>query len=99
MIGRTIGKYRIVGQLGRGGVVGQAYTAGQFGYGGFITRMDLEGKDSHLFATGLRNPLNFAFNGDGEIFTYDSDHEPERGVPWYTPTRVLWVPSAANFGQ
>ena len=61
--------------------------------------MDLNGQDFHLFATGLRNPLHFDFNGDGEIFLYDSDHEPERGVPWYTPTRVLWVPSAANFGH
>lgn len=71
----------------------------RFGLGGWIARMNLEGQDVHLFATGLRNALHFAFNGDGEIFLYDSDHEPERGVPWYTPTRVMWVPTAANFGH
>lgn len=77
----------------------EAHDAGRYGYGGWIGRMDFNAKDFHLFATGLRNPLHFAFNGDGEIFTYDSDHEPEVGVPWYTPTRVMWVPSAANFGH
>ena len=76
-----------------------AAKAGRYGFGGWIGKMDLNGKDFSLFATGLRNPLHFAFNGDGEIFTYDSDHEPEVGVPWYTPTRVMWVPSAANFGH
>ena len=76
-----------------------ARAANRFGFGGWIGRMDLNGQDFALFATGLRNPLHFAFNGDGEIFLYDSDHEPERGVPWYTPTRVMWVPSAANFGH
>jgi hypothetical protein len=76
-----------------------ARAAGRFGYGGWLGRMDLNGQDFHLFATGFRNALHFDFNGDGEIFTYDSDHEPERGVPWYTPTRVLWAPSAANFGH
>jgi hypothetical protein len=77
----------------------EAHNAGRYGYGGWIGRMDFNAKDFSLFATGLRNPLHFAFNGDGEIFTYDSDHEPEVGVPWYTPTRVMWVPSAANFGH
>jgi hypothetical protein len=76
-----------------------AAKAGRYGYGGWIGKMDFNAKDFSLFATGLRNPLHFAFNGDGEIFTYDSDHEPEVGVPWYTPTRVMWVPSAANFGH
>jgi hypothetical protein len=76
-----------------------AHDAGRYGYGGWIGRMDLNAKDFNLFAAGLRNPLHFAFNGDGEIFTYDSDHEPEVGVPWYTPTRVMWVQSAANFGH
>ncbi len=87
------------GGAGRGGPVGQAYAAGQFGYGGFITRMNLDGSDPHHVVTGLRNPIHFAFNGDGEMFIYDSDHEPERGVPWYTPTRVLWAPVGANFGH
>ena len=76
-----------------------AHDAGRYGYGGWIGRMDLNAHDFNLFAAGLRNPLHFAFNGDGEIFTYDSDHEPEVGVPWYTPTRVMWVQSAANFGH
>jgi glucose/arabinose dehydrogenase len=76
-----------------------AAKAGRYGLGGWIAKMDFNGRNASIFATGLRNPLHFAFNGDGEIFTYDSDHEPEVGVPWYTPTRLMWIPSAANFGH
>ena len=58
--------------------------------GGFIARTTFEGKDYHLFAGGMRNALHFDWNADGEIFSFDSDMEPEFGVPWYRPgPRVL----------
>ena len=66
--------------------------------GGFIARTSFEGKDYHLFAGGMRNALHFDWNADGEIFSFDSDMEPEFGVPWYRPVRVFWLPSGADLG-
>ncbi|MCA1964260.1 MAG: hypothetical protein LDL31_09980, partial [Prosthecobacter sp.] len=51
-----------------------------------------------LIAGGLRNPLDIAFNREGELFTYDADMERDVGAPWYMPTRVLHVVSGADFG-
>jgi glucose/arabinose dehydrogenase len=66
--------------------------------GGHIVRTDFEGKNPHLVSGGMRNALHFDWNADGEIFTFDSDMEPEFGVPWYRPVRVSWLPSAADLG-
>ena len=46
----------------------------------------------------MRNALHFDWNADGEIFSFDSDMEPEFGVPWYRPVRVFWLPSGADLG-
>ena len=51
-----------------------------------------------IVAGGFRNPYDFAFNGDGELFTYDADMEWDIGAPWYRPTRVNHVPAGAEFG-
>ena len=66
--------------------------------GGTITRTDFEGRDIHLFGGGMRNALHFDWNADGEIFSFDSDMEPEFGVPWYRPVRVFWMPSGGDLG-
>jgi hypothetical protein len=66
--------------------------------GGTIARTTFEGQDLHLFSGGMRNALHFDWNADGEIFSFDSDMEPEFGVPWYRPVRVFWMPSAADLG-
>jgi hypothetical protein len=66
--------------------------------GGTLARTTFEGKDFHLFAGGMRNALHFDWNADGEVFSFDSDMEPEFGVPWYRPVRVFWMPSAADLG-
>ena len=66
--------------------------------GGFIARSTFGGQDLHLFAGGMRNALHFDWNADGEIFSFDSDMEPEFGVPWYRPVRVFWMPSGADLG-
>lgn len=65
---------------------------------GFVGRTDLEGRDFHLVAAGLRNALHIGFNADGEMFTFDSDMELELGVPWYRPNRVCHLPSGADLG-
>jgi putative heme-binding domain-containing protein len=56
--------------------------------GGTVVRTDLDGSFVELFACGLRNCYDLAFNRQGELFTYDSDMEWDIGLPWYRPTRV-----------
>jgi len=47
---------------------------------------------------GNRNAYDLAYNLDGEAFSFDSDMEPEIGVPWYREVRsVHWIPGG-NYG-
>ena len=56
--------------------------------GGWIARMDKDGKNWVRVTTGFRNPYDCAIAPDGDIFTYDSDMEWDMGAPWYRPTRI-----------
>ncbi|WP_338871478.1 heme-binding protein [Spirosoma sp. SC4-14] len=66
--------------------------------GGWIAKVDPEGKRWELMGAGFRNEFDIAFNEAGDIFTYDSDMEWDFGLPWYRPTRICHVPSGAEFG-
>lgn len=66
--------------------------------GGFIARCNPDGSDLELVASGFRNAYDFAFNQNGEMFTYDADMEWDLGLPWYRPTRVCHVTSGSEFG-
>lgn len=66
--------------------------------GGYICRIDPEGRNWELIATGFRNQFDGAFNADGELFTYDADMEWDFNLPWYRPTRICHVISGAEFG-
>jgi putative heme-binding domain-containing protein len=66
--------------------------------GGYIARTDPEGKTVEMFTAGFRNAFDFAFDGNGEIFTYDADMEWDIGLPWYRPTRVCHATSGGEFG-
>jgi putative heme-binding domain-containing protein len=66
--------------------------------GGWIARMDLDGNNLEIVSVGYRNMYDIAMNGDGELFTYDSDMEWDIGTPWYRPTRVCHVTSGSDFG-
>jgi putative heme-binding domain-containing protein len=66
--------------------------------GGVIFRMDLDGENVELFASGIRNAYDLAFNEQGELFTYDSDMESDLGMAWYRPTRVMHVLPGSEFG-
>ncbi len=66
--------------------------------GGWICRIAPDGSEWTMIASGLRNSVDLAINREGELFTYDSDLEFDIGSPWYRPTRVLHVTSAAEFG-
>lgn len=65
---------------------------------GHVLAFDPQTSRIELVAGGLRNPLDIAFNREGELFTFDADMERDVGAPWYMPTRVLHVVSGADFG-
>ncbi len=66
--------------------------------GGWIARFEPGGKNWELISAGYRNPFDFAFNPDGELFAYDADMEWDIGMPWYRPTRINHVTSGSEYG-
>ena len=66
--------------------------------GGYIGRMDPEGKEIEIVTIGFRNQYDIAFNQNGELFTYDSDMEWDQGSPWYVPTRIVHAISGGDYG-
>lgn len=66
--------------------------------GGWIAKTDTTGQLFEVVGSGFRNAYDIAFNGDGELFTFDSDMEWDLGLPWYRPVRVNHVTSGAEFG-
>jgi putative heme-binding domain-containing protein len=68
---------------------GNGFGAGKLPPGGFVARMDLDGKNPELFSAGLRNTYDIAFNPDGELLGFDSDMEWDWGTPWYRPIRAF----------
>ncbi len=66
--------------------------------GGTIIRTDTNASFIEMVAGGFRNPYDFTFNGDGELFTYDADMEWDMGAPWYRPTRVVHVTPGGEYG-
>jgi putative heme-binding domain-containing protein len=66
--------------------------------GGYVAQTDFDGKTWEIFSAGYRNPYDFAFNADGEMFVYDADMEWDLGMPWYRPTRVNHATSGSELG-
>ena len=66
--------------------------------GGWLAKVDPDGKKWELVGAGFRNTFDFAFNDAGDIFGYDSDMEWDFGLPWYKPTRICHITSGAEFG-
>jgi putative heme-binding domain-containing protein len=66
--------------------------------GGYVAKTDFDGKTWEIFTSGYRNPYDFAFNADGEMFVYDADMEWDMGMPWYRPTRVNHATSGSELG-
>jgi putative heme-binding domain-containing protein len=77
---------------------GNGFGAGKKPPGGFIVRVDPDGKNPELFASGLRNTYDIGFTPDGELFLFDSDMEWDWGTPWYRPIRVIHAVSAGDYG-
>ena len=66
--------------------------------GGAIIRYDADLKKPILIGHGFRNPYDFDFNSEGQIYTYDSDCEREFFLPWYSPTRLYRAEDGAHHG-
>jgi len=61
---------------------GNGFGAGAKPPGGYIARMDLDGRNIELFSSGQSNTYDIAFNADGELFGWDSDMEWDWGTAW-----------------
>ncbi len=79
-------------------VDGRGFMRDEKAPGGFICRVDPDGKDFELVAMGMRNAYDMAFHRAGDLFVYDSDMEWDMSTPWYRPTRVCDAVSGADFG-
>jgi putative heme-binding domain-containing protein len=75
------------------------HAIGKVAPNGTVQRFDRAGTKWQLFASGLRNPYDIAFNADGEAFTYDADMEYDTGLPWYRATRVYHLVSGGEYGH
>ena len=65
---------------------------------GALLRLPASLKGSEIVADGFRNAYDFAFDGSGDIFVYDSDGERDVSLPWYRPTRVFHALPAHGAG-
>ena len=77
---------------------GNGFGAGAKPPGGYVLRMDLDGKNAELWSSGQRNNYDIAFNADGELFGFDSDMEWDWGNPWYRPTRAFHMVRGGDHG-
>jgi glucose/arabinose dehydrogenase len=65
---------------------------------GHVLCMDADAREIEIFAGGLRNAYDLAFDSRGELFTFDSDTEANWGLPWYVPTRILHIIAGGDYG-
>jgi putative heme-binding domain-containing protein len=65
---------------------------------GYVLRIRPDLKAGEIVAHGFRNAYGMDFNGDGELFTFDSDNERCVALPWYEPTRCYRVAPGGHHG-
>lgn len=66
--------------------------------GGYVCRVDPDGKEWELYCCGFRNAYDLAVLPSGDVVTFDADMEWDMGLPWYRPTRILQVLSGVDYG-
>lgn len=66
--------------------------------GGWIANTDPDGKTWEMISVGYRNPYDFDYSPEGELFAYDADMEWDLGSPWYRPTRLCHAVNGSEFG-
>lgn len=77
---------------------GNGFGAGRKPPGGFVLRLNKDGREPILVASGERNTYDIAFNPQGELFGFDSDMEWDWGTPWYRPIRIYHIVDGADHG-
>ena len=65
---------------------------------GTLLRLKPDLSGGEIVSDGFRNAYDFAFNGAGDFFTYDSDDERDISLPWYLPTQVFHILPMSNAG-
>ncbi len=76
----------------------RGHAAGITAPGGGVLRVDPDGRRVELFAGGIRNAYDLAFNPAGDLFMHDSDMESDAGAPWHRNTRLMHVTAGSEFG-
>ena len=94
LVPKTYGEDNLLPRM----VDGRGFMTDEKAPGGFVCRVDPDGKNWELVAMGFRNAYDLAFNRRGDLFTYDSDMEWDMNTPWYRPTRVNLVASGSDHG-
>ncbi len=68
-------------------------------YEASILRMNPDGSDLEVFATGFRNPYDLTFSPKGELFTADnSPDEPDDTLAYLPPEELDLVQQGKNYG-
>lgn len=67
-------------------------------HGGAILRLKPDLSGGEIVADSFRNAYDFDFDAQGELFTYDSDDNPNYALPWYLPTRLFHVVPGGEHG-
>ena len=65
---------------------------------GTLLRLAPDLSGGEIVSDGFRNAYDFAFNGAGDFFTFDSDDERDISLPWYLPTQVFHMLPLSNAG-
>ena len=73
----------------------RGHARGKLAPGGWVAKTDPDGKNWEMVSIGYRNPYDFDFTPEGELFAYDADMEWDLGSPWYRPTRICHVVSGS----
>jgi glucose/arabinose dehydrogenase/cytochrome c551/c552 len=76
----------------------RGHAVGVMAPGGYVLRLDPDGKQVQMWFAGMRNAYDLAFAPNGELFSYDSDMEWDIGAPWYRAPRVVHVTPGGNSG-
>jgi putative membrane-bound dehydrogenase-like protein len=80
------------------GYVTEAASPIKMPHGGVILRLKPDASGAEIIADCFRNPYDFDFDAQGELFSYDSDGEQDISLPWYMPTRLFHVIPGAEHG-
>jgi putative heme-binding domain-containing protein len=73
------------------------HAVGVMAPGGFVCRVDPDGREWELLCAGFRNAYDLAVV-HGAVFTFDADMEWDMGLPWYRPTRICHVVDGGDYG-